>query len=135
MALTNAGRDFIAAAIVNLGTSTADQALTWFDNAHAAIGVGDSTAVFAATQTDLQAATNKLRKGMDATYPSRAANILTLKSTFGSTDANFTWAELTVHNSATAATGTMLCRVVQAHGSKVSGDTWVMTHTVTLAAA
>lgn len=133
MPLTTAGRDYIAAAIINAGSATGGGALTWFDNANAALGVGDSTAVFANTQTDLQAATNKLRKAMDATYPSRAANVLTFKSTFGSADANFAWQEVGVFNSPTAATGTMLSRVVAAHGTKASGDTWVLTHTVTLA--
>jgi len=51
------------------GTATAGQNLTYLNNAQAALGVGDSTTAEAATQTDLAAASNKLRKGMDATYP------------------------------------------------------------------
>ena len=135
MALSTAGRDYIAAAIIGDDTGTADQALTTFNNGNAAIGVGDSTTAFAAAQTDLQAATNKLRKGMEATYPSKAANILTFRSSFGSAEANFAWEEIGIFNSPDAATGTMLCRVVQNHGTKASGDTWVMTHTVTVGAA
>ncbi len=42
---------------------------TAFNNANARLGVDDSTTAWATTQTDLVAATNKLRKGMNATYP------------------------------------------------------------------
>jgi hypothetical protein len=49
-------------------------ALTYFSNANAQIGVGDSSAVEAYTQTDLQASTNKTYKPMDATYPIHADN-------------------------------------------------------------
>ena len=55
--------------LIGNGTGTAAQTLTYFNNGNAYIGVGDSTTAAAATQTDLQAATNKLRKAMDATYP------------------------------------------------------------------
>lgn len=133
MSLTNGGRDYIAAAIVGLTVSTADQVLTIFDNAHAALSVGDSATAFAVAQTDLQAATNKLRKGMQATFPTRAANVLTFKAQFGSAEANWAWNEVGVHNSVTAATGTMLSRNVASLGTKAAGSTWDLTHTVTLA--
>lgn len=132
MALTTLGRDYLAAAAIGADTATAGQALTTYSNANAAVGVGDSSTAFAAGQTDNQAATNKLRKAMEAAFPTVSASILTFKSSFGTADANYAWAEVAVFNSPTAATGTMLCRVVQSHGTKVSGDTWVITHTVTL---
>lgn len=116
MALTNAGRDFIAQAIMN------DSPL-FFNNANARIGVGDSTTAFSAAHTDLQAATNKFRKAMDATFPTRATNVITFKSTFGSAEANFAWNEWGVFNAASA--GTMLNRVVEYNGTKLSGQTWV----------
>lgn len=125
MALTNAGRDFIAQAIMN-------DTPTFFTNANAKLGVGDSTTVFAATQTDLQAATNKLRKAMEATYPTRATNVLTLRSVFGDTEANWVWNEWGVFNAAAA--GTMLSRKVEALGTKASG-TWALTVTLTVTAA
>src|SRR5438132_13666777 len=50
--------------LIGNGTTTAGQNLTYFNNAQAAIGVGDSNTAAAATQTDLQASTNKLRTGM-----------------------------------------------------------------------
>lgn len=123
MPLTNAGRDFIANAIINNGSPT------FFTNAKAHLGVGDSNTAFAATQTDLVATTNKLRKAMDATYPQITGNVITFKSTFGSSDANFTWAEWGVFNASSA--GTMLSRKVEALGTKTTG-TWVLTITETV---
>ena len=125
--------------LIGNGTTTAGQNLTYFNNGNAAIGVGDSTTAAAATQNDLQAATNKLRKAMDATYPSHSdgtssgAATITFRSTFGSSDANFAWQEWIVANSATAATGRALNRKVESLGTKASGTTWVFTVTLTLA--
>lgn len=125
--------------LIGNGTTTAGQALTYFSNAQAAIGVGDSTTAAAATQTDLQAATNKLRKAMDATYPvhtdgtgSGAASIA-FRATFGSAEANFAWQEWVVANSATAGTGRILNRKVESNGTKASGASWQMTATLSLA--
>ena len=115
MALTNAGRDFLAA-IAHGFSATA------FNNANAYLGVGDSSTAFAASQTDLQAATNKLRKGMDATFPQQSANVITLQATFGSSEANFTWNEFGTFNASTS--GTMLQRKVSALGTKSAGQTW-----------
>jgi len=125
--------------LIGNGTATAGQTLTYFNNAQAAIGVGDSSTSEAATQTNLQAASNRLRKAMDATYPqhtdattSGAASIV-YKSTFATTDANYAWAEWGVFNSATDGTGRMLNRKVQSLGTKTSAATWVLTVTLTLA--
>jgi len=126
MALTNAGRDLIAADIIG-------DTVTEFSNANAHLGVGDSATAFAATQTDLQAATNKLRKAMEATYPQRTANVLTFRSLFGTGDANFAWAEWGVFNAASAET--MLSRKVEALGTKTSAQSWQLTATVTITAA
>ena len=118
------------------GTTTDDQTLTYFDNNDAALGVGDSSTAAAATQTDLQAATNKLRVGMDATYPthspgtSSGAATMTARSTF--TAANFAWNEWVFANSPDAGTGRILNRKVFSGGTKASG-TWVFTVTLTLA--
>jgi hypothetical protein len=126
MALTNAGRDLISAAVVGA-------AYTTFANANAYIGVGDSTTAFAQGQTDLQASTNKLRKAMDATYPTQVTNVLTFKSTFATTDANFAWQEWGIFNA--ASTGTMLSRKVESLGTKTSAQSWAFTATLTWAAA
>jgi hypothetical protein len=125
--------------LIGNGTATAGQALTYFNNTQAAIGVGDSSTAAAATQTNVQAASNKLRKAMDATYPlhtdattSGAASIV-FRSTFGTSDANFAWQEWGVFNSATDATGRMLNRKVESLGTKTSAATWQFTVTLTLA--
>lgn len=122
------------------GTGTAGQALTYFNNANAAIGVGDSTTAAANTQTDLQAATNKLRKAMDATYPlhtdssgSAGSLTTTFRSTFGTTDANWAWQEWIIANSATSGTGRALNRKVESLGTKTSASSWTFTVTVSLA--
>jgi hypothetical protein len=133
------GASVLWQALIGNGTATADQALTYFNNARAAIGVGDSTTAAAATHTNLQAATNKLRKAMDSTYPqhtdattSGAASIV-FRSTFATGDANWAWQEWGVFNSATDATGRMLQRKVESLGTKTSAAAWTLTVTLTLA--
>lgn len=123
MGMTNAFRDYLA-------TATNGEAPTAFNNANTYIGSGDSTTAFAATQTDLQAATNKLRKVMDATYPQRSANVLTYRATFATTDANWAWQEWGIFNASSA--GTMMSRKVESLGTKTSAQSWQMTATITL---
>ena len=126
MALTNAARDLIAQALIG-------EAFTSFANANARIGVGDSSIVFGASQTDLQASTNKLRKAMEAAYPTRASNALTFRSIFSTSEANFAWNEWGVFNAASG--GTMLNRLVASLGTKTSAQSWQFTVTVTVVAA
>lgn len=126
MALTNAGRNIIAAMVV--GEATTD-----FNAANARIGVGDSATAFAAAQTDLQAATNKTRKAMNATYPTRATNVLAFQATFVEAEANYAWAEWGTFNAATG--GDMLQRKVEALGTKPSTEQWRLTSTITITAA
>ena len=121
--------------LVNTGIGLLEDLLigaggTVFNNANSYIGVGDSTTAAAASQTDLQAATNKLRKAMEATFPSRAAQTISFKSVFGTADANFAWEEFGIFNAAAA--GTMLNRKVENKGTKASGETWTITVTVTI---
>ena len=124
-------------ALIGNGSATPGQALTYFNNANAAIGVGDGSAAEAATHTDLQASTNKARKGMNSTYPQHtdgtvlaAASVL-FQATFGTSEANFAWAEWGLFNSPTAATGRMLNRKVAALGTKTSASSWQITVTLT----
>lgn len=102
---------------------------TVFDNTNAYIGVGDSTTAAAAAQTDLQAATNKIRVGMDATYPNRSGQTMTWRTTYGSGQANFHWQEWAIFNAAAA--GTMLNRKVEDLGTKASGS-WTLAVSVTI---
>lgn len=120
------------------GTVTAGQALTYFNNAQAAIGAGDSSTAAAATQTNLQAASNKLRKALDATYPlhtdgvTSISNTITFRSTFATTDANFNWQEVGIFNSTTDAVGRMLNRVAQNIGTKTSAVSRIVTATISI---
>lgn len=104
---------------------------TAFNNANAYLGVGDSTTAAAAGQTDLQAATNKLRKAMNATYPTYGTSQqIVFQSDFGSSEANFAWEEFGTFNASSG--GTMLNRKVSAQGTKISGQTWRLTMTITI---
>ncbi len=137
--LTIGGASIQWQTLIGNGTTTADQELTYFSNARAALGVGDSTTAAADTQTALQAATNRLYKAMDATYPqhtdsdsSAGAKAIVFRSTFATADANFAWQEWGVFNSATHNTGRMLNRKVESLGTKTSAATWVLTITLSL---
>lgn len=110
-----------------------------FNNAQARIGIGDSSTAAAATQTDLQAATNKYWQVMDATFPSVSGQGISFKATIGSGNANFAWNEWGCDNcggsnatSTTRSGGSMLNRAVSAQGTKAVGQTWVPTATITL---
>lgn len=121
--LVNAGINLMETLLIGGGG-------TVYSNANAYTGVGDSTTAASASQTDLQAATNKLRKAMNATYPTQGSQILTFQSDYGSSDANFAWEEFAVFNASSA--GTMLNRKVSAQGTKTSGQTWRLTVTITI---
>ncbi len=127
MGMTNAGATFVANAIINNGSPV------FYTNANAYIGVGDSSTAFAASQTDLQAASNKLRKAMDATYPTIASNVLTFRSTFATSDANWAWQEWATFNASSS--GTMLQRKVESLGTKTSAQSWQITVDLTITAA
>lgn len=120
------------------GTATAGQALTYFNAANAAIGVGDSTTAETATHTDLQAASNKLRVGMNAGFPAHTDGVVVgaatiqFQSTFSTSQANWAWQEVGVFNSPTAATGRMLNRKVQSLGTKTSASSWQVTASLTI---
>lgn len=105
---------------------------TAFSNANARLGVGDSTTAAAATQTALQAATNKLYKAMEASYPQRSNQTITFRSIFASGEANFSWEEFSVMNGADETTAKNLNRKVTASGTKVSGQVWTLDLQLTL---
>ena len=128
MAITNAGAT-LAATAVSGGTFTP------LNNANAALGVGDSTAAFAATQTDLQAATNKYRQVMDSGFPTISGNVLTFQITVANANANFNWQEIGVFNSATLGAGTMFNRFLSSIGTKPNTQSWQLQVIVTVQAA
>ena len=104
---------------------------TAYNNANSYIGVGDSSTAEAASQTALQAASNKTYQAMQATYPSRSAQTVTWRSVFASADANYAWNEFTIVNASTD-TGTNLNRKVSAQGTKASGQTWTVDVSITI---
>jgi hypothetical protein len=128
--------------LIGNGTATSGQTLTYFSNAQAALGVGDSSTASAATQTNLQASSNAYRQAMDATDPSHtdgtssAANTITFKFTVGTSNANFAWNEWGLFNSVGTGSpptgGRMLNRAVTSLGTKTSAGSWAFTITVTL---
>ena len=100
----------------------------------AQLGVGDSSTAEAATQTELQAATNRFYAGMNSTFPSRSGQQVTFTSDFTTANANYVWAEWTIANTSSGSppSGTInLNRKVAALGTKASG-TWTLTAQLTL---
>ncbi len=116
------------AMITHIAKTIIGESVTTFAEANAYLGVGDSTTAFAASQTDLQAVSNKLRKAMDTGYPQRTNNALKFKATFGDSDANFAWQEWGVFNASSG--GTMANRKVESKGTK-DGGSWVFEVTLT----
>src|SRR3972149_5072649 len=78
----NEGLQELIDVICGLGTPT-----KW-DNTNARLGVGDSNAAEVATQTGLQAATNKTDKAMDTSYPARSNQTAEGRGTFARGDAD-----------------------------------------------
>lgn len=116
--------------INNMWTLVCGGAATAYNNANARLGVGDSATAFAATQTGLQAATNKVFKAMEATFPTYGtAQKATFKSSFATGEANWVWNEWSVDNGATADLN--MNRKVEALGTKSSG-TWALTIEISL---
>lgn len=100
-----------------------------FDATNARVGVGDSNTAAANTQTDLQAASNKTYMACDSTWPKLATTTTTndtleFKATFGSADANYSWQEFVIKQNTS---GICLNRKVSNQGTKVAGQTWVVT--------
>jgi hypothetical protein len=127
VALTNNGMiELLKGAIGEAG-------FTPINGTNAYLGVGDSSTAFSAAQTDLQAASNKTRKPMDSGYPQRSSSQLIFRALFGTSDANYAWNEHGVFNASSA--GTMWSRKVESLGTKTNTQSWLLTVTVTGAAA
>jgi len=103
---------------------------TAFSNANAYTGVGDSSTSESASQTGLQATTNKLYKAMDSSYPQISNQQVIFRSTYSTSDANFAWNEFTVA-SGNSDSSDNLNRKVSAQGTKTNSQTWVLTVTLT----
>jgi len=138
MSLTDDGAIAIASAIIG------DGGVTLFNEANAALGVGDNNTAFDVSQTTLEAESSSsggqaLRKGMDSGYPLRdpdsdgSTDKVRFKSTFTTSEANFHWYEWGVFNNTTDGGGDMLLRVVEDLGTKTSGDSWILQVDITVA--
>lgn len=110
---------------------------TLYDNSNARIGIGDSTTAVAVTQTNLQAATNKLAKGMVASYPqingSPNDNQVVFRSDFVNGEAEYAWNEFGTFNAALGTADSMFNRGLfsPSPGTKGAGVTWTATETLT----
>lgn len=101
-----------------------------FSNDKAQIGVGDDDTVAQATQTDLEAATNKTYKGMENTYPQTGSDEkMALRAIFGENDANYDWREFVVKQ---VDSNICLNRLVSSQGTKASGQVWALNVDITL---
>lgn len=106
-------------------------AVTAFNAANAHLGVGDSSTATTLGMTNLQAATNKLRKPMDGGWPAHTDGVTAgaencqFRTTFGTTDAVWAWEEWGTFNHVSA--GRMLNRKAESLGTKPSGVTWTLT--------
>ncbi len=105
---------------------------TAFNNANSHLGVGDSSAAESASQTGLQAATNKLYKAMETGYPQISGQTTTWRAVFGGTEANFNWNEFTVA-SGNSDSADNLNRKISSQGLKASGQTWTLDLQITWA--
>lgn len=105
-------------------------AATAYNNANSYLGVGDSATAEGPTDTGLIAATNKLYKAMEATFPQISGQGVTFRSVFASGDANWDWEEFTVGN-ANSNSGDNLNRKTSSQGTKAAGQTWTLDLTIT----
>lgn len=127
MPLTTSGAQFLAKAATGLNSPTL------FSASNCYVAVGDSSTAFSVAQTDLVAATNKARKLV--TSISESAGVVTVVATYGTSEANFEWAEWGIANASSG--GTMLGRKVESPtlGTKSNTQVWTLSGTVTFAAA
>jgi hypothetical protein len=127
MASTDKG--VIAAASLFIG----DGLIAAYNASNARVGVGDSSTAFAASQTDLQAATNKFRKLIDSA-PVRSNNSVDFTASYALAEANYAWNEIALFNSSS---GDYMAtrRTLSGFGTKTSSEQWVVTLTVVFTAA
>jgi hypothetical protein len=128
MPLTNAGIDEMALLTTGLGG-------TLFNGTNTRIAVGSNSTAFAAGNTTL--GTETLRKpvtaGPTAFTGSSGTKSTTYTVAFNNGEAEAVWAEWGILNAGAA--GVLLCRAVQAMGTKGAGQVWTVTATLTFGRA
>jgi hypothetical protein len=125
--------------LMTLLNGAGGQAMT---NTATRLVTGNGVGTAAVGDTDVSAAAgsaNRWFQIMDATFPSAATNVLTLKSTFASADGNYTWNEWgsdigtpTVSSSAVVGATLVNHKTSAALGTKASGSSWALTATITI---
>jgi hypothetical protein len=123
--VVNEGETYLIYGMTALGSPTSTNQYT---SANARLGVGDNNTAESEAHTDLQAATNKLRKVMVTPYPTLGTRTVDFRSTFGTSEANWNWLEWALFNAATG--GSMFSRKQEGLGSKSTGSTWTLTATM-----
>lgn len=118
--IVTAGKNLTLDRLFNLGAAVAITS----------VGVGDSSTAASLGQTGLIGTTNVLIQTADA-GTARAAQVVTITSTFGTAVANFTWNEAGLFNGNTNNTSTMFNRVVIGPFAKTSAVSIVYQTTVT----
>jgi hypothetical protein len=123
--LLRGGASLIWETLRGAGTTATTAAKKYF-NATAALGVGNSTAAAAATQTALQGGSQSY-KALTGGFPthttgSTAATVVDIvyKSTWGLSEGNFAWNEFALANKATTANRRLFNRKQQALITKTS---------------
>lgn len=128
------GNLLLNAGITRLLNLLAGAGGTAYNAANTRVGVGDSTTAAVASQTSLQAATNKLYK-LVSSGPTVSSQTITWVATFGASDANYAWEEWVIDNGtadSTTVTAPALNRKVQTMGTKASGSVWTFTVNITV---
>lgn len=106
------------------------------------LGAGDGAGTAAVGDTDLSASagsTHRWFQVLDATYPSSAAGVISMKATFASADGNFAWNEWctdigapTVSSGNTVSATLLNHKTSFAQGTKTAGQAWTLSVTITL---
>lgn len=99
-----------------------------FAFANCKIGVGNDNTAAQATDTDLVGGSTAYVT-MDATYPTSSSQAVNFRATFGSGVGTFAWEEFVIKQDTSSI---CLNRKVESKGTKSSGETWVITLTITL---
>ena len=124
MPLTDAGVTALIQRLTGSGTA--------FEETTTYIGVGDSSSPFDASQIDLQAPANKLRK-LVTSAPSLTGTSIELSADFDDGQAEWDWQEWAVFNAESG--GDMLCRRAVDLGAKTPGVTRKLTVTLEFGAS
>lgn len=126
----NAGWTRLMNLLTNQGATQA------YDATHCRIGAGNGSTAAAYTDTDLSASAGSANRWFQLVSGAGTLGTRTLawSASFGTADGNFAWAEFGIDAgtaSGNTVTAPLLNRAVSSQGTKVSGQTWTATATLT----